>query len=103
MSPLLVVQRADDFEHALALCNGVRHGLSAALFSHSPELREKFLNEARAGILKFNSSTAGVDVTLPFGGWKSSGIGPPEHGAGDFHFYTRMQAVYGVEHCDELG
>jgi acyl-CoA reductase-like NAD-dependent aldehyde dehydrogenase len=103
MSPLLVVQRADDFEHALALCNGVRHGLSAALFSHSAGLRKKFLDEARAGILKFNSSTAGVDVTLPFGGWKSSGIGPPEHGAGDFLFYTRMQAVYGVEHCDELG
>jgi len=103
MSPLLVVQRADDFDHALALCNGVRHGLSAALFSDSTELREKFLGEARAGILKFNSSTAGVDVTLPFGGWKSSGVGPPEHGAGDFLFYTRMQAVYGLENCDELG
>ena len=27
MSPLLVVQRAENFAHALALCNGVRHGL----------------------------------------------------------------------------
>ena len=33
MSPLLIVQRAENFEHALALCNGVRHGLAAALFS----------------------------------------------------------------------
>ena len=97
MSPLLVVQRADDFEHALKLCNGVRHGLAAALFSRSSELQQKFLAEARAGILKLNSATAGVDVSLPFGGWKASGIGLPEHGEGDCRFYTRMQAVYGAD------
>jgi acyl-CoA reductase-like NAD-dependent aldehyde dehydrogenase len=96
MSPMLVVQRAEDFEHALALCNGVRHGLIASLFSHAAELGKIFIEEARAGILKLNSSTAGVDVTLPFGGWKASGLGPPEHGDGDFQFYTRMQAVYGA-------
>jgi acyl-CoA reductase-like NAD-dependent aldehyde dehydrogenase/nicotinamidase-related amidase len=97
MSPLLVVQRADDFDHALALCNGVRHGLIASLFTKSVELQKKFLEEARAGVLKFNSSTAGVDVMLPFGGWKASGLGPPEHGDGDIQFYTRMQAVYGMD------
>jgi len=97
MSPLLIVQRAENFEHALALCNGVRHGLAAALFSNLQELRQRFLDEAKAGILKFNSSTAGVDASLPFGGWKASGLGPPEHGEGDRLFYTRMQAVYGLE------
>jgi acyl-CoA reductase-like NAD-dependent aldehyde dehydrogenase len=96
MSPLLVVQRAAQFEEALKLCDGVRHGLAAALFSNFAALQEKFLAEARAGILKINSSTAGVDVSLPFGGWKVSGYGPPEHGAGDRLFYTRMQAVYGA-------
>jgi acyl-CoA reductase-like NAD-dependent aldehyde dehydrogenase/nicotinamidase-related amidase len=103
MGPLLVVQRAENFEHALALCNGVRHGLAAALFSESRELQKKFLEEARAGILKFNTSTAGVDVSLPFGGWKASGIGPPEHGDGDALFYTQMQAVYGGRFETGLG
>lgn len=97
MSPLLVVQRAEDFDHALELCNGVRHGLIASLFSQSEELQKQFLGTACAGILKLNSSTAGVDVTLPFGGWKASGLGPPEHGDGDFQFYTRMRAVYGFD------
>jgi acyl-CoA reductase-like NAD-dependent aldehyde dehydrogenase/nicotinamidase-related amidase len=96
MSPLLVVQRARDFEHALALSNGVRQGLAAALFSHQPRLQQEFLAESRAGILRLNVSTAGADITLPFGGWKTSGIGPPEHGAGDPLFYTRMQTVYGA-------
>ena len=96
MSPLLVVQRAEDFEHALALCNGTRYGLAAALFSSSHELQKKFLAEAQAGILKINSSTAGANISLPFGGWKASGLGPPEHGEADRLFYTRMQAVYGT-------
>ena len=96
MSPLLVVQRAKNFPHALKLLNGVRHGLVAALYSHSAARQKQFLAEARAGMLKLNSSTAGADVSLPFGGWKMSGLGPPEHGAGDRLFYTRMQAVYGT-------
>jgi acyl-CoA reductase-like NAD-dependent aldehyde dehydrogenase len=95
MGPVLVVQRADDFEQALALCNGVRHGLVAALFSRSPERRRQFAERVQAGVLKFNAATAGVDATLPFGGWKASGIGPPEHGEGDRLFYTRIQTVYG--------
>jgi acyl-CoA reductase-like NAD-dependent aldehyde dehydrogenase len=95
MSPLLVVQRVNDFANALQLCNGVRHGLIASLFSQQPELQKIFLEEAEAGVLKFNSATAGVDITLPFGGWKASGLGPPEHGDGDIEFYTHMQAVYG--------
>ena len=94
MGPVLVVQPADDFDHALALLNGVRQGLAAALFSSRTDLQDRFLAEARAGILKLNASTAGVDVTLPFGGWKASGVGPPEHGIADRLFYTRMQAVY---------
>jgi alpha-ketoglutaric semialdehyde dehydrogenase len=94
MSPLLVLQRAENFGDALKLCNGVRHGLAAALFSNSGELQKKFLAEVQAGILKLNSSTAGADASLPFGGWKTSGIGPPEHGESDSLFYMKTQTVY---------
>jgi acyl-CoA reductase-like NAD-dependent aldehyde dehydrogenase len=95
MSPLLIVQGAEDFEHALALCNGVRHGLAAALFGGQPSERRRFLDGARAGILKFDQPTTGVSARLPFGGWKASGIGPPEHGDADALFFTRWQTVYG--------
>jgi acyl-CoA reductase-like NAD-dependent aldehyde dehydrogenase len=93
--PVLVVQRAEGWEHAMRLCNGVRHGLVAALFSPSPALHERFLQEAQAGILKLNQATADAGVEAPFGGWKASAIGPPEHGASNREFYTRTQAVYG--------
>jgi acyl-CoA reductase-like NAD-dependent aldehyde dehydrogenase len=93
--PVLVVQRADGFEHALALLNGVRQGLAAALFSPSEARRARFLAAAEAGILKLDESTSGAGVEAPFGGWKASGTGPPEHGPGNREFYTRWQAVYG--------
>jgi len=98
--PVLVVEAARTFEEALALADGVRQGLVSALFAGGgaagEELRGRFLASAKAGILKWNASTADADAAAPFGGWKASGIGPPEHGAGDLEFYGRLQALYGV-------
>jgi acyl-CoA reductase-like NAD-dependent aldehyde dehydrogenase len=92
--PVLVVQSAADWGLAVALCNGVRQGLAAAVFTSSRELQQRFVREAQAGVLKINQSTAGAAAHLPFGGWKASGVGPPEHGVADREFYTRLQAVY---------
>jgi acyl-CoA reductase-like NAD-dependent aldehyde dehydrogenase len=92
--PVLVVQRAAHFDEALELLNGVRQGLVAALFSAAPERRARFLAEARAGILKLGQATADAGVDQPFGGFKASGIGPPEHGDEGFRFFTRPQAIY---------
>jgi acyl-CoA reductase-like NAD-dependent aldehyde dehydrogenase/nicotinamidase-related amidase len=93
--PVLVLQRARDFEEALALGDGVRQGLVGALFAGEDSLAARFLEAARAGVLKRDRATAGTDVSAPFGGWKSSGLGPPERGPGDLEFYTRVQTVYG--------
>jgi acyl-CoA reductase-like NAD-dependent aldehyde dehydrogenase len=94
-APVLVVQTARTFGEALALCNGVRQGLVAAVFTRSAELREEFLREARAGVLKINQATADADAVSPLGGWKASGVGPAEHGPSDREFYTRVQTIYG--------
>ncbi len=92
--PVLVVQPARDWSEALALVNGVEQGLVAALFSRSAASAERFLEEAQAGILKLNRSTADAELDVPFGGWKASAVGPPEHGSFDADFYTRPQSVY---------
>jgi hypothetical protein len=63
----------------------------------SPALQQKFRAEARAGILKFNFATAGVEASPPFGRRKTSGLGPSEHGEADRLFYTRMRAVYDAD------
>jgi acyl-CoA reductase-like NAD-dependent aldehyde dehydrogenase len=92
---VLVVQTARDWAQAIDLCNRVRQGLAAAIFTRSPEIQRRFLEEANAGILKVNQSTADAAVGVPFGGWKASGLGPPEHGVGDAEFFSRSQTVYG--------
>lgn len=92
--PVVVVQKATDWNDAIALCNGVRQGLVAALFTQSRERIEDFLRRAKCGLLKINCSTADAAVDLPFGGWKASGIGPPEHGVANREFFTRWQSVY---------
>jgi alpha-ketoglutaric semialdehyde dehydrogenase len=92
--PVLVIQRARGWDEAMALVSGVPQGLAAAIFTSSPELSERFQREVEAGIVKVNRSTADAEVDVPFGGWKASGIGPPEHGRFDRDFYTRPQVVY---------
>jgi len=92
--PVLVVQQAGDWDQAISLCNGVKQGLAAAIFTTSPKRIEDFLRRTRAGILKINASTANAAVDLPFGGWKASGIGPAEHGPANREFFTRMQSIY---------
>ncbi|HEY2797791.1 MAG TPA: aldehyde dehydrogenase family protein [Thermoanaerobaculia bacterium] len=94
--PVLVLQRARTFDEALALANGVRQGLVAALFAGPGSWNERFAREAQSGVLKWNLSTADADASAPFGGWKASGLGPPEHGPGDLEFYSRLQALYGA-------
>ena len=50
--PVLVVQTAHNWDHAIELCNGVRQGLVAAVFTGSRQIANRFLSEAQAGILK---------------------------------------------------
>jgi acyl-CoA reductase-like NAD-dependent aldehyde dehydrogenase len=68
--------------------------LVASLYADDPAMQKLFMQEAEAGILRINPDTLDIDPAAPFGGWKDSCIGPPEHGRWDREFYTRPQAVY---------
>ena len=95
--PVLVVQRARDWDQAMMLLNDVRQGLAAACFTDDAATQQRFLAEARAGILKINRATADAGVDVPFGGWKTSGFGTPQHGQANVEFYTRYQTIYSAE------
>jgi acyl-CoA reductase-like NAD-dependent aldehyde dehydrogenase len=93
--PVAVLQTAQDLDNALELINGVPQGLVASLYSHDITSQRRFLEEVKSGVLKLNQPTLGVVPEAPFGGWKASGLGPPEHGIWDQESYTRAQALYG--------
>jgi acyl-CoA reductase-like NAD-dependent aldehyde dehydrogenase len=92
--PVAVVVLAEDFTGALALCNSVEQGLVAILFSASEQAQQTFLHSAQAGILRINPARHIVHPEAPFLGWKSSGLGPAEHGRWDLEFYAKPQAIY---------
>jgi acyl-CoA reductase-like NAD-dependent aldehyde dehydrogenase/nicotinamidase-related amidase len=95
--PVAVLLPARDLDDALAIANGVEEGLVASVYTSDPEERERALDALEAGVLKANLPTRGVDPLAPFGGWKASGLGPPEHGRWDAAFFTRWQAVYAAD------
>jgi acyl-CoA reductase-like NAD-dependent aldehyde dehydrogenase/nicotinamidase-related amidase len=93
--PVAVLFPADSLDEAIALANGVEQGLVAAVVGCNEEEKRRCANAIEAGILQFAPGPVDVHPQAPFGGWKASGLGPPEHGAWDRQFYTRPQAVYG--------
>jgi len=92
--PVLVIQPADDVAHAIALANGVDQGLVGAVSTTNTAMRHYVADRLDVGIVHIGAAPAAIDPDAPFGGWGTSGIGPPEHGVWDLDLFTRTQAVY---------
>jgi succinylglutamic semialdehyde dehydrogenase len=71
--PLLQVIRVEDFDAAIREANNTQYGLAAGLLSDDRNLWERFLREARAGVVNWNRPTTGASGSLPFGGIGRSG------------------------------
>ncbi|MBV8998385.1 MAG: aldehyde dehydrogenase family protein [Solirubrobacterales bacterium] len=92
--PVTTLYRYRTLEEAIARANGVRFGLSAAVFTTDMGTATRCVDELQAGIIHVNSQTAGAEVHVPFGGLKASGYGPHEQGRAAIHFYTEEITVY---------
>ncbi len=92
-APIVVMLKARDARDALQLANAVPQGLLAGISGGAQHERQFFLDRIDAGIVRL-SGPPRIDAGAPFGGWKASGFGPPEHGRWDREFYARPQAVY---------
>ena len=74
--PVLVVLRADDFDHAIELANVPPYALTGGIFSRSPSRIRRAARAMRAGNLYINRSITGAIVgRQPFGGFGLSGVG----------------------------
>jgi aldehyde dehydrogenase (NAD+) len=93
--PVIVVLAADDFEHALALANGVEMGLSASVVTRDLKKAMLYAERIEAGIVKINQISTGLALQAPFGGMKkSSSDSFKEQGPEALDFYTRIKTVY---------
>ena len=71
--PVLSLIKADSEDHAVAIANDSVFGLNSAVFSSSPQEAYRIGRRLRAGVVGQNGLQS--DFTLPFGGFKQSGIG----------------------------
>lgn len=91
-APILYVFTVDSFEEAVQYQNGVRQGLSSAIFTRDLLEAERFLSAAGSdcGIANVNLGTSGAEIGGAFGGEKETG-GGRESGSDAWKQYMRRQ------------
>ena len=89
---LYLIRYSGPVENAIALQNGVRQGLSSAIFSTNLMQTEMFLSHwgSDCGIANVNIGTSGAEIGGAFGGEKDTG-GGRESGSDAWRWYMRRQ------------
>lgn len=93
--PVLSIQNAASAEQALELANDSEYGLTAGLCTASLSSALEFAEKVEAGVVKINKMTTGLELQVPFGGFKKSSANTfKEQGQEAVDFYTRIKTVY---------
>jgi alpha-ketoglutaric semialdehyde dehydrogenase len=92
-APVAALIPADSADQAIAIANGVRYGLVAAVFTSDLGRSLRLTRQLEAGMIRVNAPTSGVDFQAPFGGSKESSYGPREQGMAARSFYTESRTV----------
>jgi aldehyde dehydrogenase (NAD+) len=91
-APILYVIPVDGVEDAIRQNNGVKQGLSSAIFTRNLQDAEAFLGAegSDCGIANVNLGTSGAEIGGAFGGEKETG-GGRESGSDSWRAYMRRQ------------
>jgi betaine-aldehyde dehydrogenase len=89
--PVLTVSRFHDTEEAISMANDVDYGLANSLWSKNIDTALSVSKALKSGTVFVNTTIDGPP-TMPFGGYKSSGIGR-EMGQAGFEEFTELKSV----------
>jgi alpha-ketoglutaric semialdehyde dehydrogenase len=92
--PVAALLPAGSYGEAVALANDTRFGLTAALFTRDLGRAMRFARDVRAGVVKVNQESAGLELHVPFGGMRESSSGSREQGKAAREFFTQWKTVY---------
>jgi alpha-ketoglutaric semialdehyde dehydrogenase len=92
--PTITVIRADGDDEAIAVANGTRYGLSAAVYTRDTVRALRAVGELKAGLVYLNAPTIGSEIHLPFGGVKDTGNGHRESGTAAIDQFTETKTVF---------
>jgi alpha-ketoglutaric semialdehyde dehydrogenase len=92
--PVATLLPATSYPEAVALANDTPFGLTAALFTRDLGKALRFARDVRAGVVKVNQETAGLEFQVPFGGMGESSSGSREQGKVARDFFMQWKTVY---------
>ena len=93
--PVLSVIRVSDFDEGIAVANDVEYGLSASVVTNDHREANRFVDEVEAGVAKVNEKTTGLELHVPFGGFKQSSTETyREQGEAGLDFFTITKTIY---------
>jgi aldehyde dehydrogenase (NAD+) len=93
--PVVAVIDVADYDEGVARVNDSAYGLTAGVATSSLATAYDFSARARAGVVKVNRPTTGLDLNVPFGGVGSSSTNTfREQGERATDFYTWSKSVY---------
>lgn len=90
-APVLTVSRFDTVDEAVRLANAVDYGLANSVWSKDIDKVLPVARRLRSGTVYVNT-TIDAPPTMPFGGYKTSGIGR-EMGQAGFEEFTELKSV----------
>jgi aldehyde dehydrogenase (NAD+) len=92
--PVLSVLRVGSYDEAVRVNNGVKYGLSSAIYTRDVNLAFRAFQDLDNGITYVNAPTIGAEAHLPFGGVKQTGNGHREGGWEVYEFYSETKVCY---------
>lgn len=90
--PVQSILKFDDLDDVLRRANNSDYGLAAGVFAKDVDVISQLSRGLKAGTVWVNTYNV-FDHTMPFGGYKQSGIGR-EKGAEVLENYTQVKAIY---------
>jgi len=73
--PAVAVSTARDIQHAIELANSTAYGLGAGVFTNNMSNTIRAIREIESGVVHINWTQLWRADLMPYGGFKSSGIG----------------------------
>ncbi|HMJ07860.1 MAG TPA: aldehyde dehydrogenase family protein [Pyrinomonadaceae bacterium] len=92
--PVTSVIPFSTLDEAIEIVNGVKYGLSSAIYTQNVNNSFYAMQELYTGICYVNSATIGAEVHLPFGGTKGTGNGHREAGTQVLDIFTEWKSLY---------
>ena len=99
--PVTCVIPFSTLDEALDIVNGVKYGLSSAIYTQDVNNAFYAMQELYTGICYVNSATIGAEVHLPFGGTKGTGNGHREAGTQVLDIFSEWKSLY-VDYSGKL-